>query len=99
MAKKPTPAQKSEDAMKTLQDLAKEALRVQDACALRGVARGLVRAITDLEVTLLGLHSEELYQHPITQAWVSKLASLAGVPDNQSKIWQAVEDIAEGKTP
>ena len=63
--------------MRTIAQLAKEACEVQDACNLRAVARGLVRATDDLDA--LGIAGDALRAHPVTRAWVDKLASLAGV--------------------
>jgi hypothetical protein len=63
--------------MRTIAELAKEACEVQDACNLRAVARGLVRATDDLDA--LGIAGDALREHPVTRAWVDKLASLASV--------------------
>jgi hypothetical protein len=70
---------------KTMQQLAQEAIDVQDACNLSGVAHGLSRAVTalwDLSGQK-GVHFgpvmsvQEINQHPIVKMWVSKLHDLA----------------------
>jgi hypothetical protein len=63
-----------------IRQLAQDAIDVQNACNIRAVARGLVRALDDLDA--LGARgTDALRSDPITRAWVDKLASLAGVQD------------------
>jgi hypothetical protein len=85
---------------RTLKELAQEAIAVQDACNPRAVARGLVRALDDLDA-LKNLGTDALCAHAITRAWVDKLASLAGIQDvgNEAAIraLDACQAIAEGK--
>jgi len=64
--------------MRTISELAKEACEVQNACNIRAVARGLVRALDDLDAQGVG-GTDALCAHAVTRAWVDKLASLAGV--------------------
>lgn len=61
---------------RTLQELAREALAVQDACNLSGVAHGFSRAMADL-CTLVP-NTDERNTHPIAILWSSKIASLTG---------------------
>lgn len=64
--------------MKTLNQLAQDALLVQDACNLSGVVHGFSRAMTDLRALLPQAGTDEINQHPISIMWASKIASLTG---------------------
>jgi hypothetical protein len=64
--------------MRPIKELAQAALAAQNACNIRAVARGLVRATDDLHAHGV-CGSDELMAHPVTRAWVDKLASLAGI--------------------
>ena len=79
--------------MRTIAQLAKEACEVQDACNLRAVARGLVRATDDLDAH--GIAGDALREHPVTRAWVDKLASLVAV---QGFVGQGPENATEAHT-
>jgi hypothetical protein len=57
--------------------LAREALAVQDACNLSGVAHGFARAMASLRA--LGFDTEECNRSAITRLWLDKLNSLAGI--------------------
>lgn len=63
---------------RNLRELAQEALDVQDACNLCGVAQDFAKAMLDL-----GHHcpqgTKQRNTHPITKLWVDKLLSLAGL--------------------
>lgn len=62
----------------TLADAARDALQVQDACNLSGVARAFVRAIDALHAA--GIRdTDERNRHPVAVLFAHKLASLAGV--------------------
>jgi hypothetical protein len=61
---------------RTLKDLAKEALAVQDACNLSGVVHGFARFMSDL--CEMGLDTNARNRHPITLLWVDKVAQLSG---------------------
>lgn len=63
---------------RTLADLAREALQVQDACNLSAVVHSFSRSISRLRVLLQG-GTDALNEHPICQLWADKIASLAGV--------------------
>lgn len=65
--------------MKTLRQLAQDALDVQDASNLSGVVKGFDQAIADLKGNLPNLGSYQINNHPIVRIWVDKLASLAGL--------------------
>lgn len=62
----------------TLQDLAKEAIDVQDACNLSGVVHGFSRAITALRERFPNISTNDLNHHPICLLWSSKIAALTG---------------------
>jgi len=81
----------------TLQDLAKEALTVQGACNLSGIVHSFDRAMTNLRAALPDAGTDELNRHPITRAWIYKLANLAGLPEQQIATWHAVERLAAGE--
>ncbi len=84
---------------RTIGALAREALRVQDACNLSGLAHSFPGVLTRLrQLDDLGLLLERADQHPITRLWVDKLAQLAGVQglggDWASEAYRAVERLA-----
>jgi hypothetical protein len=64
--------------MRTIKQLSKEALDVQDACNLCGVAQSFARVMIDL-----GDHcpmgTQQRNSHPITIVWLDKMNSLAGI--------------------
>jgi hypothetical protein len=66
---------------RTIAELAKEAIAVQDACNLSGVVHGFSRAITRLR-TLLEAQgkggTDNVNRHPICVLWADKIADLAG---------------------
>lgn len=64
--------------MRTIKELAAEALLVQDASNLKGIVAGFHRALCDLDVALLeragaGCNIVSLRQHPIVRLWISKI--------------------------
>ncbi len=69
---------------RTLKELAKEALEVQDACNLSGVVKGFDRAMTDLRRIMedeakagtRGFSTTDLNRHPICCLWSDKIAHL-----------------------
>ena len=79
-----------------LQELAKQAIEIQDACNLSGVVHSFSPALTKLrEVIGSGVN-----EHPITIVWLDKLNSLAGIQEghvNISRAYDKVHDWAEGK--
>ena len=63
---------------KTLKGLAQDALDVQNACNLCGIAQSFAQAMIDLgEYCPQG--TQERNTHPITRVWLDKLNSLAGI--------------------
>lgn len=63
---------------RTLAQLAQEALDVQDACNLSGVARGFGRAMADLARVV---PFDQRRTHPITVLWIDKLNDMTGRVD------------------
>ncbi len=62
---------------RTLQELAQEALDVQNACNLCGVAQSFAEAMKDLNRLMDSTISRN--QHPIAIAWLDKMNSLAAI--------------------
>jgi hypothetical protein len=61
--------------MKTMQQLAQDALDVQDACNLLAVVNGMSRALDNLrELGVCG--TDELRSHPVAALWADKIAHL-----------------------
>ena len=74
-----------EKTKRTLAELAQQALDVQDACNLSGVLLGAHNAVCNLR-ELLGCGTDELNEHPISQLWADKIASLA-----RTQFWSSSE--------
>ena len=64
--------------MTPLQKLAKDALDVQDACNLSGVALGFGRAMVALREAQPEKDTNFYNTHPVAVLWSSKIASLTG---------------------
>ncbi len=87
---------------RTIQELAKESLDVQNACNASGVVHAMSRMMTDLwEIAReKGKGTDWVNQHPIVIVYLDKLASLADCQEYNSKVFKAfdqVSDLAEGK--
>jgi hypothetical protein len=69
--------------MRTLKQLAQEALDIQDACNPIGLSNGIGRAMSDLMDLLRKTNQRNdtavICSHPIFVLWASKLHSLAGL--------------------
>lgn len=63
--------------MRTLAQLAGEALDVQNACNLSGVAISFAQAMRDLCEHVPDTRARNT--HPIVILWIDKMASLAGI--------------------
>lgn len=65
---------------RSLSALAQEAIDVQDAVNIRGVATGYNRMLTELNdrLKIMGQNSSstDLAEHPIVRLWVCKMASM-----------------------
>lgn len=86
---------------KTMQEAAKLAIEVQDACNLSGV----LKAFSDIasntiwpEANRLGKGTDWVNQHPICTLFLDKLSDLNGRKDF-GPAYLAVCDMAEGKEP
>lgn len=83
----------------TLTELAREALRVQNACNLTGVVHGWSRAVSELRENLPDAGTAEINRHPINVLWADKCADLAGVPrlgpEAYSRAYSVVTKLAE----
>lgn len=83
---------------RTLQQLAQEAINVQNACNPLGLSAGFARATT--EVRGYCNSTDELCRHPIFQLWASKMHDLAGMgisdSDAYCKAYDACAAIAYG---
>ncbi len=85
--------------MKTLAQLAQDALDIQDASNLSGVVHSFSKACTDLREVMNnspeGFSQERLHTHPIILAWVSKIDSLTGGRWTDFSVFPSVERIAK----
>lgn len=84
---------------RTMADLAREALHVQDACNLSGVAYGFSRSISRLRALLDAEGkggTDNVNLHPICQLWADKIRSLAGSQD-YSDAYDICKRLSEGK--
>lgn len=93
------------DKTRPLQQLAQEAMDVQDACNLSGVVKAWARAVTELwEHGRAGRienfqGTRSINQHPICQMYCSKVIQLTGLGDNQenfSSAYNACDKLAKG---
>lgn len=64
---------------KTIKELAQDALDVQNACNLCGVAQSFARAMVDLGKYTNG--TTERNRHPIAILWADKIANLTGTQE------------------
>jgi hypothetical protein len=62
---------------RTLKELAQEALDVQNACNLSGVALSFGKAMVDLREHCPNGNAQ-LHAHPVAVLWADKIASLTG---------------------
>lgn len=84
---------------KSLQQLAADAIAVQDACNMGGVSNSFAAAIRDLN-----RHCDHqtlaVRQHVITKLWIFKLCDLSSIycdPSEYSDVWNAVQKLADGE--
>lgn len=79
---------------KSLPELAREALDVQDACNLSGVVHGFSRAITALRECLPNAGTSEINSHPICVLWADKIAHLTGTQNiGNDRTMRAYDDV------
>lgn len=91
---------------KTIQELARDAINVQDACNLVAVARSFSEAVRELRdlVPSGGSFGRSFAVHPITYLWVNKIGDLSGQSDLSpfaidrfGEMYRACEAIARGE--
>lgn len=76
--------------MRSLKDLAKEALEIQNACNTCGLVQRFAKVLIELGECTGG--TQERNSHPITILWLDKLNSLAGIQDlNNTAIGDAYQ--------
>lgn len=80
--------------MKTLAELAQEALQVQNASNLSGVVASFVKVID--EVRKISPSNKDWQRHPIIKLWADKIASLTDTQGNwdSSTAYQEVGNIS-----
>lgn len=81
--------------MRTIKDLAREALDIQDACNLSGVVHAFSRCMTELRPLLEAegkFSTDKLNNHPIAVLYSSKIASLTMSEDKFSSAYNWVCD-------
>lgn len=88
----------------TLQELAKEALAVQDACNLVAVAKGFAVIVSQVRAALVeaGLPSdtESVNKHPIVRVYADKISHLTGSRDTDIfDAFNQCHDLAKGEQP
>jgi hypothetical protein len=71
---------------RSLQELAQEALSVQDACNLSGVVHAMSRVMSDLwdHARQAGQGTDWVNRHPITQVFIDKLVQLSQYQDTSA---------------
>lgn len=81
---------KESDDQRTIVDLAREALNVQDACNLSGVVLGFGRSVLRLRRLLEAegsCSSEKLNRHPVCVLWSNKIESMTGERFSEAYSW------------
>lgn len=85
---------------RTLQELAKEAIMVQDASNILGVTNGMAEAVREIRENGV-FATDDIARHPITQMWASKVHDLAGMglsnSDRYGKAYDACKKLAAGE--
>ena len=80
--------------MKSLKQLAEEALQVQDACNLVALSGEFHRVLLALQY-----YKVNVREHPITRVWLDKMASLADIQylgnDNVLRAFSDVTNLSE----
>jgi hypothetical protein len=83
---------------KTLKELAQEALNVQNACNLCGVAQAFARVMIDLGEHTKG--TDERNTHPVAILWADKIAHLTGTQQmgllDVMRAYDVCNDLAKG---
>jgi hypothetical protein len=75
---------------RTIRELAREALQVQDACNLSGVVHAFARAMSDLLKHPECTGTDWANTHPVAVLYADKIAHLTGTQSlDTEKIWDA----------
>ena len=93
--------------VKTMKELALQAIEVQNTCNLSGVAASFAEAILDLKYALVDMNvagglvgTEQINTHPIAQLWASKIHDLARMGlsdlDRYGEAYKACQELAAG---
>lgn len=75
---------------RSLVDLAREALNVQDACNLSGAVLGFGRAVVRLRAILEvegTISTDKVNRHPVCVLWANKIESLTGERFSEAYRW------------
>ena len=67
---------------RTIEELAREALEVQNACNLSGIAHGFSRAMSDLRRIEPDKGTDYYNTHPVAVLWASKIEDLTRAESN-----------------
>jgi hypothetical protein len=82
--------------MRTLKQLAQDALNVQDASNLMGVVISFNNAMVELRRIYPSEGTEFINTHPIAQLWIDKLADLARCCDRDPEAFSKAYQYAKG---
>ncbi len=88
---------------RTIQELATEAIQIQNACNPLGLTKGYAKSLQDLADRLRAdgqpSDTRALCNHPINRLWASKMHDLANMglsdTDRYGEALQACEDLAK----
>ena len=80
---------------RTLQQLAQEAMDVQDASNLCGVVQGFARAMLSLTDLYHDKGTDFIKSHFITRAWADKVNSLCGIQSIYDYKWPGKKNIVD----
>lgn len=81
---------------KNIRQLAEEALMLQDACNLAGVAGALQRTVAEI-ARMPGESTSSAAMHPVTRVIIDKIMDLAGMDERvRSGTWDHVHRLSEG---
>lgn len=72
---------------RTLVQLVREVLMVQDACNLSGVVHGWSRSMRRLSFLLPNMGTEERNRHPVNVLWADKVKHLTGDDVTAAYLW------------
>lgn len=82
--------------MRTVKQLAQEALEIQNASNLSGVVHSFSRAMTELRENNPNRSTEFFNTHPIAILFIDKLCSLARMEQNNCyRAYDEVEELAK----